>query len=597
MEQGTILFDRSVLNDAGGYIEAKIEWSAKGVIETNRRKLTLKLYCRKGNDSMTLTVATGGIWRFTLQAGAETLRAESPSDTRILLDWVKLYEVTLELANDADGLLTIPIGGSVTAPDGTGYEGLSSTGQALTVLGRVERIGILLSVSDAVCGSFVSVRWQPRSTAFYHRLRIAIADRVYDTAVMKSDHLNIRNASLALPAEAAYEITDAAEGALKVTLITYGDALGSDLIGEESVTVTASVPETADFLPTVTMTLTPDNTGLPDAFADLYIQGITRVKAVFTAVCRYGAVLAAQALDAGASGTDIPPASGQVSVIGHITDSRGMKAQTEEVITVLSYSAPRLLPPAGENGILCYRCDAMGNADAAGTCLRVEAETLFSPLNNKNTCSFSLRSKSEGEDYGDSIPLAATNGVLISDPIPGFAAHRSYTVQVTVSDLAGGSHTVTLNVPTGYVDLHLGKGGGMAAFGKYAERKNALEISPLWDLYLKGHPLSDFTVETGQTDGWHYRRHLDGSIELHAVLTVTPAGTDSLAGWYLSDTLTFPLPYGVKNAIVQASTDGAYLPIECTANDSLISLCLLSPTAFGNTETTLMLTVRGEESQ
>ena len=56
---------------------------------------------------------------------------------------------------------------------------------------------------------------------------------------------------------------------------------------------------------------------------------------------------------------------------------------------------------------------------------------------------------------------------------------------------------MTVTIPTAAVAFHLKSGGRAAAFGKYAEHENTLELAADWDLRYKGKVLADYLYPVG----------------------------------------------------------------------------------------------------
>ena len=597
MEQGTILLKRSAQNASGGYIEGRVDYTAEADASRNARKITLKLYCRKGNDRMALTVATSGVWHYTLRIGTLPLSGYTPSDTRVLTDWQKLAETTATVPNDNDGMLSAVVGGSVSAPAGTSYEGLVTEGAQQIIFGRIERIGQLLSCADVYFGSNCSVRMRPRHEGFHYALRLSLGDWESEPFPITPTGLAAQYFAVPLALQAAHEIPNSQTGRLTVTLVTYGDAEHTDEIGSEAAVVTAMLARGPDTLPEAQMTLSPLNPPLPDTLSSLYIEGISRVSAEIDASAKLGAEVDFHTLDVEGSEDDLLRTSGTVRVAAMVYDTRGFSALCEQTLSVLPYRAPILLPPAGEKQVQCYRCDEAGNPSQNGRLLMLNAATSFSPLDGRNTVSFRYRIKTEDGAFGDWIPLASSENAPCSEPIEGAVSElaRSYTVELSVYDLVGKSHTVTLRVPTGGVDLHLGKGGGRAAFGKYAEREHALEIAPEWQLYVGGHPVCDTVIDTGYDTGagCYWRKWRSGRCEMffdartEKPTDATAGGTLHLAQCHLS------LPFALSGAIVTGSSeDCIVMGGECYGRDLLFLLA--SGIAFDGTRSvSVRLTVSG----
>lgn len=69
------------------------------------------------------------------------------------------------------------------------------------------------------------------------------------------------------------------------------------------------------------------------------------------------------------------------------------------------------------------------------------------------------------------------------------AINRSYVVEVSVTDVLGGSKTVTENLPTAAATCNIREGGAGIGIGKYAEADRLLDVA--WNAIVQG----DMTVD------------------------------------------------------------------------------------------------------
>ena len=223
MEQGTILLEPSAKNASGGYLEGKLEYTAHADPANNTQKITLKLYCRKKNDSMPLTVATAGAWHYTFKIGTLPVTGYTPSDTRVLSDFVLLARIELTLPCDENGLLSTLISASVTAPAGTLYEDLVTSGKQSVVFGQMQRVGKLLLASDCHFGGSVGIRVQASAEGFYYAALLSVGDFRSELFPICPASLSPERFSVPLPLSAAAGMPNAAAGELLVSLLTFSD--------------------------------------------------------------------------------------------------------------------------------------------------------------------------------------------------------------------------------------------------------------------------------------------------------------------------------------------------------------------------------------
>lgn len=246
--------------------------------------------------------------------------------------------------------------------------------------------------------------------------------------------------------------------------------------------------------PTVDMTLTPVST-LPNAFSGLYIQGKTKVKATLSAEGKYGATIKSLRMkvegvyyDASDDYTsDYLTQYGSIEVSGYATDSRAVVGSTTKAITVIGYSAPRLLAVSGESDVVVARCDKNGNLSDSGTYLVIKAKRSYSKVvsggTQRNFCKIQYRYKAEGGAYSDWTTILAANS-LASDEIRTGALlngtlsdQASYVVQVQAIDDIGEYVRSTFTISTGKVYMHRDGKRRSMTFGGYVEEDNTFAIA------------------------------------------------------------------------------------------------------------------------
>ena len=279
--------------------------------------------------------------------------------------------------------------------------------------------------------------------------------------------------------------------------------------GEGSAEMKVVVPQREPFLPTLEAVLTPAGADL-----GLYIRGVTAVRGHLEARSDCSEIQTLAMRVEGATYEGECPLSHKLGLAGETvvrcaaTDRRGFTATVEKTITVLPYDAPRAVP-LGDS--LCARCLSDGTPSDTGSGLKITANVKFTDIRQQNAPFLHVRWKQTGGEYGQWISVTPGQEEVLVNAFPRTTA--SYTVQLRASDTLGGESVITAAVSSGKVAFHLKKGGNGAAFGKYAETENAFEVAEGWEVLLKGYPLADFVVETGEYGGWFWRKWLSGRAE------------------------------------------------------------------------------------
>ena len=491
-----------------------------------------------------------------------------------------------------------------------------------------------LSAASVYMGSSLTVNMPRASSAFTHKLTYAYSDVAEQTI---SGSLGTSK-TWTVPYEIANKIPSAKSITVKITCYTYKNSTqtAANLIGSKSVNFTANVPNNATTQPTLSdMALTPVSSLSGDLSA-LYIQGISKVKAVITAAGKYSATIKAYQVTVNGvskSGqtitSDILSTAGTITITGTVTDTRGFTATLKKTITVIEYAKPVLIPYTGDRDIICNRCTSDGTISESGTYLRIRAGRKFSPVKSggvqKNFCVLQYRYKADGDTsysaWKTFIAKTVTENVyddwygnIVSD------ITQSYNVQLNVTDDIGGSSTITFLISTDDCTFQLREGGGGAAFGKYAEDKNVLDVADDWDVKIRKGVLTLGTAkivsgitqtgtltlngtspDTGQTVAGsptgtlYYKKYADGTYDIWGSITLTPTtSTQNTGNFYSSEALLIPTPFDISSAIIGGNVNNwAFISSGGRSSDRLISLKLVKFSAISG-QFTVQLQANGK---
>ena len=487
MASGTINFTQSA--SSGRYIDGKIEWSSVVDEDNGYSDITAKLYVRKGDTTQTLTIPTDGKWKYTLSVGDEAYSGSVRAS--VLEAWVLIATVSkLDMSHKDDGTLSISLSGSVTAPTGTSFEGHKTSGSGTATMDTIPRASTIYSAGNVTLGNTCNIKFVPASASFRYRIKFAMGGWSYTTEAFQPGRTSLYTYDdFKIPLEAAKQIASATSGNMSATLYTYSDSGATNQIGSSSSSFVVTVPDNADTKPTVTMTLSPVSS-LPSAFAGLYIQGKTKVRAVLTASGKYGATIKSYSMTAEGNSygsddsytSDFLSSYGAKTIHGYATDSRKFVGSTSKSISVISYSGPRLLAVSGEKNVIAARCDKDGNIKDNGTYLKIKARRSYYPVMSggvqKNFCKIEYRYKQEGNDFKPWTTILASSSLgsdeIITEALLGgvLETTKNYLVQVRAIDDVGESDTTTIPVPTDKVYTHENGAINSFGFGTYAQEPN-----------------------------------------------------------------------------------------------------------------------------
>ena len=479
------------------YVYLEFAWKVSSTSITDN---TTTIYWElRGKRTATTYVNAGG---FKVVIDDDTVYNKS-TDYRI-----KLYNGTViasgkkTLTHNSDGTRSF----AVSIQGGIYYYAVNCTGTETFTLDTIPRASTITSASDVTLGNKCSVKWTPKSSAFYYKLVFSIGDFTKTiTGITPNTTAAHTYTSYTIPIDGvAQKITGNSQGTMTVTLSTHTavSCTSANQVGSaDSKTFTVTVPENTSTKPTIGMTLSPSSS-LVSPFNTLYIKGKTKVKAEFTGSGKYGASISSYKLSVGGTNYGSPYTSGflsnagSVTVTGTVTDSRGFTNTITQTITVIDYNAPTLLPVSGQTSVICARCDSAGNLTSAGTYLRIMAKRSYSKVvsggTQKNYCAIRYRFVPEGTSFsGDtgwhevlartdsSDEVKVTLGSVVS------SVETAYIVQVGLVDDMGASVAIQYAIPTDFVTLdvpaeHKGKRIGLLRYAKDSDEPGIDVGAPIY---------------------------------------------------------------------------------------------------------------------
>ena len=508
MANKTIELNRSA--SSGSYIIGKIDCDATADHALNNSDVTCRLYVRKDNDGLTLTVPTSGTWKYSLTINGKEFSGSVSKD--VLLDWVLIATVSVsDIAHNDDGTKGINISGTVTGPSGSTLAGHKTSGSADFSLDRVPRASSISSVSDVSIGYQCVVKWIPASASFRYRLKFSMGDWSSTTkAIHPNRTTEYTYTDFVIPMDVAYQIPNSRTGTMTVSLYTYSDAGVTSQIGStNSKTFLVILPDNNDTKPIVSMTLSPVG-ALPAEFAGMYIQGLTKVKATLSAEGKYGAQIASYLMKVDGVFHDLDDAytsryltdAGRKTVYGYATDYRGHTGEDIQTIDVIPYSIPKL------DGASAVRCDKNGDPNESGTYLKLSAKRSYNPVVvdgvQKNFCAIQYKYLSDGVSWSNWVTLLEPQNLNSDSVVTGplldglLAPKKSYVVHLMAIDSIGRYSETFITIPTEKVYMHRDGARNALGLGKYNTRDNAVDSD--WDFYMNNHRITGLPFPSNDTD-------------------------------------------------------------------------------------------------
>lgn len=340
-----------------------------------------------------------------------------------------------------------------------------------------------LSVSDGTLATKQIITISRQSSSFRHELKYTCGSVSAYLLTKSSSATSIEwTPDIGLASQAASGNTVKAT----LTLTTFASASSTTVIGTDTKTITLTIPQSSSTSPTVSIATAPVNTNIPSKFSSLYIQSKSKVKVTLTETPKNGATIKSRKIVIdGNSYTTNPATSGYLlysgarTISATVTDSRDFPGTSSTTINVLAYSKPFVAPHSSTKSITCARSASNGTLWDEGQYIKVKCSKSYtklysgSTLLNKCVLQYRIKKSSEADTaYTNWTTLLAASSSSddYDNVIPSLTIEKEtgYTVQLRVTDDIGETSTLTYNIGTAAVTIHLPQGGEGVGVGMYS---------------------------------------------------------------------------------------------------------------------------------
>ena len=510
-----------------GAYTLRVDWSQAKNVAANTSKVTCTMY---------LVQKSG--WRLNINARDNTTTINgtsyaysSPAVNKSGGSTTKLGTVTSgNIAHNADGSKSITISSrfniQATIP-GTYYSAITCSATInLDTLPRATTPKIVPTTADM--GAAVAITLPRAHSAFTHDLAYSFAGGGYVT--MKT---GATTSYAWIVPDLSDKIPNATSGTCTIRCITKN---GSTTIGTKTVTMTLKVPSSV--VPTISSVATAETvSGLAAQFG-AFVQDKSKIKVTITAAGAKGSTIKSYSTlfrgktYTGASFTaDTVTASGSMSMVTTVTDSRGRTAKKTTTVTVAAYSKPKV------SKFTAHRVDAAGEAQQDGVYAMISYAYTVAAVGNKNTATMTVQWKRSTDTSWNSTPLLTSASLAAAATeraqSPTFSTDYQYDLRITVKDWFGATVTYTATLPTAAVIMDFSADGKGLAFGKVSEQPG-LEFG--WDIV---NQIKNLKSMYGQ-----YRTH-DGLLLQWGSVTITPEAVNTPT----TAVVTFSEPFTATPAV------------------------------------------------
>lgn len=428
--------------------------------------------------------------------------------------WFTIASWSTTITHNSDGTYSSYVEAYVY----TGVSPSSLSGRVNYTLTTIPRASSISSISGSTIGSNITVNIARQSSSFTHQ----VWWRINGTGSWTSLGTNFgTSCTFSLPMSVCNSVTQSTTCTLNIAIraISNGSYVGGEVWSSKTVSVPSSVVPSFSSL-SVTDTSRAKNLGI-------WVQGISTASCTINgAGGSYGSWITSYRISTSAghniyssSGTTgTINSSGNVTVTGTVTDSRGRTASKSVTINLKAYSAPR------------FSSYSITRSSSTATNVTVKAAGSVSSLLNgstqKNTLSYVIKYKKSTASSWSSV-TAASGGTSFnkSKVLSNISSTKSYNFQLVLTDYFN-SVTIPLSLSTSPTLADFKQAG--VGIGKYHER-GVLDVGG--DAYVSGSLNVGQSVHASGGVAANTTSYFHSGIAVQSSNTITSTGTDTTSNW------------------------------------------------------------------
>lgn len=483
-------------------ITVKVFWSEDYTIETNRSVVSIdRLQVKSSSYSSVAYYLKGSI---TVD-GAKVIEFDSVlgthnADIGSLNTYVDVKAAgsyknppwkSGNIDHDSDGSKYVAIvlnlsGWTKNGSKGSGWKVSGSKTEVLTTIARASQPSCITYPNHTQnvgnFGDTISIHMNRKSSAFKHTVRydFGYVPGICIDADTGKEATSVENGfRWKIPESFMDKLPTATSGTGVIYVDTYS---GSTLVGTKYCIFTAAVP--ASVKPSCTIQVL-DATDIQKTYGSL-VKGLSKlyVKTNFYAshsspVAKYNVTANGVKYTASEITTDFLTAAGTTTITATVTDKRGRTSETASAsFPVLDYAIPKI------TALSVHRCDQNGTTNDRGDYVKVSFSASVTPLNNKNTATYTVKYKKASvaswttltTDANGKKPGDLTNNYSVTNSEYIFAAdgNSAYDVEISVKD---NHNTISrgTSASTAFTLYNCHPDGTGWTFGGVSDKSNTLQ--------------------------------------------------------------------------------------------------------------------------
>ena len=279
-------------------------------------------------------------------------------------------------------------GSSIGTISGSGsgdlnYIARASQPSCITYPGTTQNVGNL--------GSGFTIHMNRASGSFTHTVKYNWGNKSGTIATGVTN-----NCYWTLPKNFAENVPNGTSGWGEIIVDTYN---GGTYIGTKKVSFTATIPDTEDFKPKITDIALSENSqsGVPSDWG-FYVQNKSKLTYNVASSGVYNSTIKAYQVTVNgliyytkSDTTNALLLAGTNTISATVTDSRGRTKTFSKTFEVVEYGGPKL------NTFKTIRCNEDGTENDEGSYVKIDIDASIPSLSDKNTYTYSLKSKQRNE--------------------------------------------------------------------------------------------------------------------------------------------------------------------------------------------------------
>lgn len=454
----------------------RVDWSATQSTTNNTSKITATMYLVQASG-WPLNISTRSDNSTTINGTKQEWSSPAVNKSG---GTTKLATVTSgNIAHNSDGTKSVTISATFNIRatiSGTYYSTI--TASKTVTLDTIPRATTpTLSSTSVFMGDSVTISTPRASSSFTHDLAYQFAGGSWvniATGVGTSRAWTVPDLATSVP--------NAASGAVTIRCITKN---GSTTIGTKTVSMTAKVPTTAAYQPTISaVTLTEAASNVGSQFG-AFIQSKSKIRAAITAAGAKGSTIKSVSttfLGGTYSGsswtTGFIDSSGSLSMVTTVKDSRGRTASETTTVTVLRYTKPQITLFEVSRVKDYIEWDA--EADGDGEYALVKYAYSVPTLNNGNTTRAEVQYKATTAGADEWTTLHTNEALVVGEvsfcDATKFSTDLQYDFRLVVTDCFGTQSTAPALLPSGDVIVDILADGSGIGVGTTATLPGVCDV-------------------------------------------------------------------------------------------------------------------------